>query len=161
MVLRPDTVSPRDLQDPALQPGTQHEDPMAALWILQHPNAMVFLDEPGVPEVGRLSAGRILIDDRDVVFLPPKTVAEIPFTAFVADAGAGDPQEADQAFVRFAFHQHHAGRRLLAAHSASSELRKRSRSKKRNSSQNPASGCSILCLWTTCLGGEDRWGFRS
>jgi hypothetical protein len=30
-----------------------------------------------------------------------------------------------------------------------------------NSSQNPASGCSILGLWTTCLGGEDRWGFRS
>jgi transposase-like protein len=31
----------------------------------------------------------------------------------------------------------------------------------KNSSQNPASGCSILGLWTTCLGGEDRWGFRS
>ncbi len=30
-----------------------------------------------------------------------------------------------------------------------------------NSSQNPASGWSILGLWTTCLGGEDRWGFRS
>jgi hypothetical protein len=27
--------------------------------------------------------------------------------------------------------------------------------------KTPVSGCSILCLWTTCLGGEGRWGFRS
>jgi hypothetical protein len=35
------------------------------------------------------------------------------------------------------------------------------REEKGNLSQNPASGWSILGLWTTCLGGEDRWGFRS
>jgi hypothetical protein len=104
VVLRPDAVPPGDLQDPALQPGTQHDDPMPTLRILQHSNAMAILDDPDISEVRRLSAGRILIDDRDVVFLPPKTVAENPFVVFVSDAGSGNSQKPDQAFVRLAFH---------------------------------------------------------